>query len=93
MNDYRQLMDEVRPGFKYGEALGDIDSDDVTIVRVVGERGDQVLLRFSESPGWWNRTDIVELIAGANAQQSLRSHLESFRGASVESAAQRALSA
>lgn len=71
--DFDQAMDAVRPGFSYGEV---IYPDDVTRVRVVGERGDQVLLRGGESPGWWKRTDIAELIAGASAQQSLRTRLQ-----------------
>lgn len=74
--NFCQAMDVVRPGFAYGEAMGG-DPDDVSVVRVVGERGNRVLLRGGESPGWWGRAEIAELIVGASAQQSLRSRLRS----------------
>ena len=73
--DFGQAMNAVRPGFAFGEAMGG-DPDDVNVVRVVGERGDRVLLRGGESPGWWLRAEIAELIAGASAQQSLRTRLQ-----------------
>lgn len=73
--NFCQAMDAVRPGFTFGEAMGG-DPDDVTVVRVVGESGDRVLLSGGETPGWWARSDIAELIAGASAQQSLHMRLQ-----------------
>ena len=85
--DFHQAMVEVRPGFFYWEVLGADDSDDFSIVRVGGERGNQVLLVGGETPGWYERSDIAELIAGASALQSLRIRLESARAAAAASAA------
>ena len=76
--DFLQAVAAVRPGYGFSEGS---DEDGYNSVKVVGERGNQVLLRGGETPGWWPRADIAALIAGANPLQSLRMRHADRRGA------------
>ena len=83
--DYLQALSEVRPGFRFSETVD--GEGDYTTVYVAGERGDRVLIKGGETPGWYPRDDLAQFIAEASGPQSLRMRLQCRRAAASASLA------
>lgn len=79
MSSFCELMVLMRPGFCYHVAMGG-DEDDLERHRVIGARGDSLLVAGRCDSGWINRADLAQDLLGATPGQSLRRKLQCLRG-------------